>query len=641
MIDNKKRGNFDTYIIEVTGIVQGVGFRPFIYRLASRFCISGTVSNNTEGVIITANFSCMEELKKFMECIKAEKPPSSEIERIVSRKTSPSHFDGFYIEKSTDTGENFQLVSPDISTCDKCLEDIFNPENKNRYLYPFTNCTNCGPRFTIIKKLPYDRPNTTMEKFSMCAGCLNEYGDPLNRRFHAQPNACSRCGPLLVLEDRQGRKIITENPMETAANLIKKGNIIAIKSLGGFQIACDATSDKSVKKLRARKNRPVKPFAIMSGSIQWIRKHYFLSKKELEILKSPAAPILLLKKKKGHYPLSYFISLYNSHDGIMIPYTPIHHILFHYLDIPLVMTSGNMSEEPIASGNQEAYGRLGGICDYFLTHDRDIFSRYDDSVIKVLNNKPFVLRRARGYSPYPVKLKIDIEDSALLAVGAHEKNTFCIITRNYALVSQHIGDLDDYQSIKFFKDTLETYKKLFNIKKFDMVAYDLHPGYSSSAFALNMPAGIRRFPVQHHRAHLAGVLAENGIMDKSIGFSWDGTGYGDDGKIWGSEVFLIDSATEFKRIGHLREKLIPGGSVTVKKPYRMALAYLYDIWKESASKNGNFPDFVYKNFPFYKKIVTQTEIDAVKNQLETGFNSPITTSAGRFFDAVSSLLDLT
>jgi hydrogenase maturation protein HypF len=637
----KINNNSITYIVQIKGIVQGVGFRPFIYKLASRLGFPGMVSNTTEGVFIKINVRCREELENFIELIKNEKPPASVIEDIHFHKKDFEDFDSFSIEKSTRTEEKFQLISPDIATCGKCLEDIFNPENKNRYLYPFTNCTNCGPRFTIIEKMPYDRPFTTMKKFDMCPDCLKEYHDPADRRFHAQPNACTNCGPLLTLQDNHHRQLKSKNPIETASGLLKKGAIIAIKSLGGFQIACDATSNRTLKELRKRKNRPVKPFAVMSGDLSWIREHYFLNNTELGLLTSSRAPILLLEKKAGCYPLSYHVSLYNRREGIMLPYTPLHHLLFYYLDVPLVMTSGNISEEPIASDNFEANQRLHGICDYFLVHDRDIYSRYDDSVLRVLGNKTMILRRARGYCPYPVKLKIDIGDKSVLAVGGHEKNTFCILTRNYALVSQHIGDLDHYQSLKFFQDTLKDYKRLFNIQKIDMVVHDRHPDYESTKYAAGLPDDIEKVTVQHHKAHLSAVLAENGIKSRAIGFSWDGTGYGDDGNIWGSEIFFIDSNMEFERVGHMKEKFMPGGTVTIKKPYRMALAYLYHIWSEQTDSTTAFSEFIYDNLPFYKRIIPKMEIEAVEKQIKSGFNSPVTTSAGRFFDAVSSLLDLT
>ena len=636
---NNKNNNLKTYKINISGIVQGVGFRPFIYRLAKKHKLNGSVTNTTEGVFIYINAPCSAEVESFTKDIRSQRPPASFIEKIEVKELSLKGFTDFKIEKSRETDEKFQLISPDIATCDLCLEDI-NKENSRRYYYPFTNCTNCGPRFTIIKKMPYDRPNTTMHKFSLCKNCAKEYNDPYDRRFHAQPNACSICGPELMLVDRSGKKIDLKNPITAAADLLKKGKIIAIKSLGGFQIACDAASDGAVLKLRKRKKRPVKPFAVMIKNTASAEKYCHINKKQIESLTSSRAPIVLLRKKLGKNTISKYVSLYNRYEGVMLPYTPIHHLLFNHIDIPLVMTSGNISEEPIASENPEAFGRLGNICDYFLIHNRDIYSRYDDSVIKIFDDREMILRRARGYSPYPVKLRKDIGKHIILAAGAHEKNTFCFLVKNYGIISQHIGDLDDMESMEFLTSTFKNYRDLFNIDKIDLVVYDKHPGYSSTKFAKKLDVK-NKIEVQHHKAHIASVMAENNINDSVIGFAWDGTGYGDDKKIWGSETFVTVDGLNYKRIAHLKEKLIPGGEATIKNPYRMALTYLYYLWSGQKQVKEKFPDFVYHRFPFYKKIISKLEMDTIVKQIKTGFNSPSTTSMGRFFDAVSSILDLT
>jgi len=638
---NIKNNNLKTFNINISGIVQGVGFRPFIYKLAQKYNINGMVTNTTEGVTIKINAPDKNTVKKFTSDIKLQKPYVSDIENIRAKEVTHIDFKSFKIGKSKETKDKFQLISPDIATCALCLQDINNKQNNRRYYYPFTNCTNCGPRFTIIQKMPYDRPNTTMHKFTLCEDCAVEYNNPFNRRFHAQPNACNKCGPKLLLVDKHGKKIDSKSPIISAAKLLRQEKIIAIKSLGGFQVACNATSDDTVLKLRKRKKRPVKPFAIMLKDIESIKKYYYLSKKEIESLTSARAPIVLLKKKAKNYTVSWYVSLYYRYEGVMLPYTPIHHLLFNHMDIPLIMTSGNISEEPIAAENLEALEKLKDICDYFLIHNRDIYCRYDDSVIKIFKDKEMIVRRARSYSPYPVKLNMDMGKYIILAAGAHEKNTFCFIVKNYGIISQHMGDLDNVESLQFFNSTFKNYKKLFNIGRINLVAYDKHPGYASTKFAKELEDTISKIEVQHHKAHIASVMAENNINNSIIGFAWDGTGYGDDGKIWGSEIFVTDDDLNFKRIGYLKEKVLPGGEVSIKKPYRMAMTYLYGLWTEYKNAEDKFSEFVYNKLPFYKKIISNFEMDAIEKQIETEFNSPVTTSMGRFFDAVSSMLDCT
>lgn len=628
------------YLIEIDGIVQGVGFRPFIYRLARELGINGIVANTTEGVLIKTGELSHNKLAAFIDSVKKENPPSSVIENIKFKAVAPENYNSFTIEKSRNTGNRFQLISPDLATCEKCRQDILNPSDTRRYHYAFTNCTNCGPRFTIIRKMPYDRPGTTMDRFKMCPDCLKEYSDPYDRRFHAQPNACNKCGPEIMLTDRSGKTIDTDEPIKTAASFLKRGNLVGLKSLGGFQIACDALSDDTVTELRHRKGRPSKPFAVMTADLDWINKNYHLSRAEIYSLKSPKAPIVLLRKKEKDYPLSSLVSLYNKYDGIMLPYTPIHHILFEFINMPLVMTSGNISEEPIASENDDARVRLKNICDYYLIHNRDIYSRYDDSVIRIFRDKEMVLRRARGYAPYPVKTNFGTGRRNILAVGAQEKNTFTIFTRDYAITSQHIGDLDTVQSLEFFDSSLKNYKELFGIDDFDLIAYDMHPDYRSTRTAVQLTDDDEKlYPVQHHKAHIAGVMAEHGLTSGILGFSWDGTGYGEDGKIWGSEIFEIDSSSGFNRVGHLTEKVLPGGDASVTRPYRMTAVYLHQLYNKSGSDRSELNKYIYDNLTY--KDIKDHEIDVLCNQIRTGFNSPLTTSMGRFFDAVSSLLGCT
>ncbi|MCL4416969.1 MAG: carbamoyltransferase HypF, partial [Actinobacteria bacterium] len=565
------------YSIIISGIVQGVGFRPFIYKLAKENNLNGRVTNTTEGVIIKVSVENKKELFYFYRENKKFKPSPSLIEKIKYNKIPQEDLHDFKIEKSIETAERFQLISPDLATCQTCMEDINNKDDSRRYYYPFTNCTNCGPRFTIIKKMPYDRQYTTMFKFEMCPDCKKEYDNPFDRRFHAQPNACKICGPVLSITDNTGKTVDIKNPILTAARLLKNGSIIGIKSLGGFQIACDAANDDAILKLRKRKNRPQKPFAVMFKDMETIKKYLDVSIREQSSLTSPAAPIVLLKKNK-FLSLSKHVSYYNKYEGAMLPYTPLHHLLFNNIAFPLVMTSGNISEEPIASENTEALIELQNICDYFLTHNRDIYSKYDDSVIKIFNDTEMILRRARGYAPYPIKLSRDIGNKVILAAGAQEKNTFCILKKNYAIISQHIGDMDSAETLDFFQITMDNYKKLFNIDKTDLIVYDKHPDYAATKFAKHHFRYSKKIEVQHHKAHIASVIAENGLLEESkdqdnvrmLGFAWDGTGYGDDGKIWGSEIFIVEKILSkndlnFKRIGHIKEKYMPGGEITIKK----------------------------------------------------------------------------
>lgn len=680
-----------TFQIEIKGIVQGVGFRPFIFKLAKQNKFNGNICNTTAGVIIKINAENKEQIQKFILKIIKLKPEPAVIENVDIKEIKNVNYSDFKILKSRLLKEKFQLVSPDLATCNECIKDINNPDNKQRYNYAFTNCTNCGPRFTIIKKLPYDRHNTTMNSFKMCNDCFNEYNNPLDRRFHAQPNACRKCGPELLLIDKKGNIVDDKDPVKMAAKEIIKGKIIGIKSLGGFQIACDACSDETVKKLRERKNRPFKPFAIMIKNIKQIKNYYKINKFEKQLLLSSKAPVVLVKKKikvsdfnsdninlqksyqtninnlnnsDKHKIVSEFVSFNNKYEGVMLPYTPLHHLLFNEINFPLIMTSGNISEEPIVFENNEAIKRLGNICDYFLVHNRDIYSRFDDSVVKVFKKNEMVIRRARGYAPYPVKIYPRLKNETVLAIGSEEKNTFCIIKENYAIISQHIGDMDNEESIKFFKSTLNIYYSLFNIGKTSLVVSDLHPAFRLNNFAANEILSEKKIKVQHHKAHIASVIAENNIQDKVLGFAWDGTGYGEDGKIWGSEIFIVDENLNFTRIGHLTEKILPGGEITIRKPSRMAITYLYYAWNRNKSNNkfhnnnnsnnininkdinvnfdnNDFIKYLRSNFPWFKKIVSDEEIKAIMFQIKSKFNSIETTSMGRLFDAVSSILNLT
>jgi len=609
--------------LEVKGVVQGVGFRPFIYRLAYKYNLAGWVQNTSGNVAIEVQ-GLKANLDGFVASIKTEAPPVSRIQEI-SISTVPVNDEVVFriIESKAEEGA-YQPVSADIATCNQCLYEIFNPADR-RYLYPFTNCTNCGPRFTIIKDIPYDRPLTTMQPFKMCQKCQLEYDDPLNRRFHAQPNACPVCGPKLQLTDNSGTAIACEDVLRKAAQLIAEGKIIAVKGLGGFQLACDATNNTVVSLLRERKKRPGKPFALMISSVEDIRKHCLISDKEADLLCSAQAPIVLLKRRNYDTEIALNIAENNKYLGVMLPPTPLHHILMSYVSKPLVMTSGNLSEEPICKDNDEALTRLNGIADYFILHNRDIHSRYDDSVYLVEKGEARAIRRARGYAPSPIMLPFDTKQ--ILACGAEEKNTFCLTRDKYAFSSQHIGDMDNAETLEHFENTIALYKHLFRIEP-EVIAYDLHPEYRATKYALQYAAenSLKAVGVQHHHAHITSCMAENNIQTPVIGVSFDGTGFGTDGNLWGGEFLLCDF-TGFKRLAHLEYIPMPGGAAAIRKPYRMALGYVYTLLGTQTNLD---------KLPILGKI-PQAEMDTIKKQLELKLNCPLTSSAGRLFDAVSAI----
>ncbi|MDD4924087.1 MAG: carbamoyltransferase HypF [Dehalococcoidales bacterium] len=620
---SKKDNNTARIRIEVSGIVQGVGFRPFVYRLAHKYNLTGWVVNTSGNVTIEVQGK-QANLDGFADALKNEAPPVSHIQKIsISNISVTCDIDFKILDSKAKEGE-YQPVSADIATCNQCLGEIFDPADR-RHLYPFTNCTNCGTRFTIIKDIPYDRPLTTMNKFKMCPKCQAEYDDPLNRRFHAQPNACPVCGPKLQLTDNNGNEISCGDVLKKAAELIIKANIIAIKGLGGFQLACDATDYDTVQKLRERKKRPGKPFALMMASLEDIKRYCIVSDKEAELLVSAQAPILLLKRRDDNAEIALNIAENNKYLGVMLPPTPLHHILMSYVKKPLVMTSGNLSEEPICKDNEEALTRLKGIADYYILHDRDVYSRYDDSVYLLEKGEARALRRARGYAPSPVMLPFNV--GQILSCGAEEKNTFCLTRDNHAFLSQHIGDMDNVETLEHFENTIALYKHLFRIKP-ELIAYDLHPEYRATKYALQCAAdnNLKTVGVQHHHAHIASCMAENSIQTPVIGVSFDGTGYGTDGNLWGGEFLLCDYSG-FQRLAHLEYIPLPGGGAAIRKPYRMALGYIYTLLGTETTLEG---------MPVLAKI-PQTEINTIKKQLELKLNCPLTSSAGRLFDAVSAI----
>lgn len=603
----------------VKGVVQGVGFRPFIYNLAREHSLKGWVLNSTEGVTIEVDGE-KNILAEFVHQVQQKAPPLASVDSVHVEYLPPADYDTFVIRHSEGDKSGYMKISPDVCTCDDCLAELFDAQDR-RYRYPFLNCTNCGPRFTIIKDIPYDRESTTMHRFRMCPDCQAEYDDPTNRRFHAQPNACPVCGPWVTLEDLRGR-IECDDPIRKAIELLCEGKIIAVKGLGGFHLACDAENDDAVKILRERKRRTYKPFAIMSTSLDEIEQYCSVTEEEEQLLQSVQRPIVLLEKLP-HSPISESVAPNNNHLGAMLPYTPLHYLLLDSPLLALVMTSGNISEEPIAVDNDEAKRRLADLADYFLVHNRDIHMRCDDSVAKVHQGHQVMTRRSRGYAPYPVDLDFSMKE--ILACGPELKNTFCLTKDNHAFVSHHIGDLQNIEAYNYYQNTIEHYKDLFRVDP-EVVAYDLHPEYLSTKYALAQE-NIQLVGVQHHHAHVVSCMAENGLDQQVIGVACDGTGYGTDGTIWGCE-FLIADQSDFRRYAHLKYIPLPGGDAAAREPYRMAISYLYSAFGE---------DFANLDIPFLKRLDGK-KTAMIRKMIERGINSPLTSSCGRLFDAVSSLI---
>jgi len=608
------------------GAVQGMGFRPFIHRLALSLDLKGFVRNSPEGLIVEMEGE-EKNLQKGIEKLKNSPPPFAIIESLSLTYLAPLGYEDFSIEKSEEGEVNTLFPLPDIATCELCLEETFSP-GERRYLYPFTNCTNCGPRFSIIRSLPYDRERTSMRKFVMCEDCQKEYERIEDRRYHAQPIACPKCGPHIWLE-MKGKRVY-ENALEEVARLLLEGKIVAIKGLGGFHLACNALDEEAVRRLRERKHRPFKPFAAMVKDLETAHSFAHISPLEEELLLSPQAPILLLGKKEP-FPMAPSVAPNNKYIGLFLPYTPLHHILLRECDVPLIMTSGNISDNPICTLNGEARRYLSDIADAFLLHNRDIVARCDDSVARVVEDEPRVLRRSRGYVPLPLPLPLGGED--ILACGGDLKNTFCLVRDKWAFLSQHIGDLGTAEGLESFQKAIKHLSNLLNIKP-KLVVYDLHPAYHSSKFArsLSLPA----FPIQHHFAHIASCLAENGVPlgEKVLGVAWDGTGYGTDGRIWGGEMLLADYR-RFERLAHFLYIPLPGSEMAVREPWRVAIAYLImagkgkwlEDWRELPEE---FADFLAQ--------LGREKVGVVKQMVERGFNSPLASSVGRLCDAVASLI---
>jgi hydrogenase maturation protein HypF len=607
--------------IAITGVVQGIGFRPFIYNLAQKHLIRGWVVNNEKGVLIDAE-SEDGNLQFFIGDIPKLAPPLARIESFDVRYVEPLGYATFEIKKSEESQEKFVLISPDVATCDQCLSELFSPQDF-RYRYPFINCTLCGPRFTIIEDIPYDRSKTTMAPFTLCPVCQKEYDDPADRRFHAQPNACSVCGPSLLLDDRDGKEAVG-NPIERTLGLLENGSIVAIKGLGGFHLACDAKNEEAVSLLRSRKFREDKPFAVMCRDVEEVKEHCEADEEEEKLLFSVERPIVILRRKTDS-SIAHAVAPYQNTLGVMLPYSPLHYLLLNGSLKTLVMTSGNVSDEPIAYKNEEARRRLRAIADYFLFHNREIHTRCDDSVTRVFEGKPYVLRRSRGYVPSPVKLPFPVE--MILACGGELKNTFCLTRGQYAFVSHHIGDLENLETLASFEEGIEHFKKLFYIEP-KAVAYDLHPDYLSTQYAFSIP-DLPKVGVQHHHAHVVSVMAENGIEGDVIGVALDGTGFGLDGTVWGGE-FMKANLRDFDRLAHLKKVPMPGSSMAVKEPWRMAMVYLSAAFGEETTS---------LKIDLVKRIDLH-QWDILQRAIERKINSPWTSSMGRLFDAISSLLSI-
>jgi hydrogenase maturation protein HypF len=613
--------------LHITGIVQGVGFRPFVYGLATRYSLKGWVRNTSAGVDIEAD-GTQETLNSFVHALKTELPPLARIDSLDVSFGTPGLFNTFEIVRSEAVEGAFQPVSPDVCVCDDCLRELFDPADK-RYRYPFINCTNCGPRFTIITDIPYDRPNTTMASFAMCPDCTAEYQNPLNRRFHAEPVACPNCGPTVWLEwtiDNRRQTVEGDRAIHAAQKMLADGKILAVKGLGGFHLACDATNAETVDELRRRKLRVDKPFALMMTDFATIEKHCTVSHAEREQLESRKRPIVLLHHKPESN-ISADVAPKQDTLGVMLPYTPLHYLLLNtngQLPTALVMTSGNLSEEPIATGNDEARERLASLADAFLMHNRDINMRCDDSVVRVFDEKAYSLRRSRGYAPDSLQLPFEVP--SILATGPELKNTFCLTRKRYAFLSQHIGDMENYETLRSFEDGITYFERLFRIQP-EAIVYDLHPNYLSTRYALERAEreNLQAIGVQHHHAHIAACMADNGLDGSHpvIGVAFDGTGYGKDGAIWGGE-FLVADYSRYERKSHLAYFPLPGGDTAIRRPARTALALLWSLGLDWDEELAPARELCYE------------ERMALRVQLERGLNTPQTSSLGRLFDAAAA-----
>lgn len=610
--------------LTVRGAVQGIGFRPFVYRLARSMGLTGWVCNTPQGALVEAEGQAAQ-LQAFVQRLARDKPPLAAIASLDAVWLDAVGYADFAIRHSHGEGEKTAVVLPDLATCRACLREIFTPTDR-RYRYPFANCTRCGPRYSIVEALPYDRARTTMRGFVMCGRCRAEYDDPRDRRFHAQPIACPACGPQLALCDGAGRTLARgDAALRAAAAQIRQGAIVAVKGLGGFHLVVDAAQEAAVQRLRRRKQRPDKPLALMYPTLAAVRADCRVSRLEARLLRSPAAPIVLLRRRgdAGTTRIAPAIAPGNPALGVMLPYTPLHHLLLAELGAPVVATSGNCAEEPICTEEGEALQRLADIAEAFLIHDRPIARPVDDSVVCVVLGRELVLRRARGYAPLPVALPTAVPP--LLAAGAHLKNTIAVADGHRAILSQHIGDLETPQALDVLRRTIEGLGQLYGLHP-TAVAGDLHPDYRSTQLARQ--SGLPLVRVQHHYAHALACLADNGLEGPALGVAWDGTGYGPDGSVWGGE-FLHVTARSWRRIAHFRTFGLLGGERAVREPWRTALGVLWEIFGEELWTLSELPPV---------RAVTPQQRNLVATMLRRRLNVPVTSSVGRLFDAVAALM---
>lgn len=606
--------------ITVSGQVQGIGFRPYIYRLATELGLAGWVRNTQTGVIVEVEGNA-KSVRQFTNRIQSDAPPLARIDKMTVDPVPLQSFHAFAIKPSSHDALPLIQVTPDLALCSECRSELLNPTDR-RYHYPFINCTNCGPRFTIVRTVPYDRSNTTMAQFTMCPECEREYHDPANRRYHAQPNACPRCGPQVSLLTAKGKSVTAQDVFAHVRKLLKQGKVVAIKGLGGYHLACNALDAQAVATLRQRKYREDKPFAVMIRDLATIKRFCLVSAEETALLQSYRSPIVLLKKRAAPQVAS-LVAPENPYLGVMLPYTPIHVLLFDADLDALVMTSGNYSQEPIAFRDEDARKVLAPIADYYLTHNRPIQRRCDDSVVRILDGKESLIRRARGYAPSPLRLFRPVAD--ILACGAELKNTFCFGKRDYAYLSHHLGDLENYETLEAFEQGIKDFQQLFSLQP-RYIAHDLHPDYLSTKYALAQTE-LQPIGVQHHHAHIASCMAEHGLDEPVIGIALDGLGLGADGTLWGGEV-LICTYGSFERIAHLRPMVLPGGVQAIKEPWRMGAICLEDALG---------PDFIERPLAFCQRLKQRgwERLARIATQREY---SPLISSLGRLFDAVSAIL---
>ena len=615
--------------LEITGVVQGVGFRPFVYQLAHRYDLNGFTLNDTAGVSVELEGK-EGNIEEFIKALHSELPPLARIDTLSSKESEYAGHTCFQILESETQDHKSALVSPDIAICHNCLVEMNDPKNR-RYDYPFINCTDCGPRYSIIETLPYDRPNTSMQFFTMCEACHSEYMDPLDRRFHAQPISCPDCGPTLRVLNI-GYKVLTEsnNAIALTAEVIRKGRIVAVKGLGGFHLICDATNTKAVEILRERKQRPMKPFAVMFPTLQTLKECVEISSKEELLITSKEKPIVIVPKI-SHSIISHLVAPEIDRLGVFLPYTPLHHLLMKELAIPLVATSANRSDEPIIRNSEALIEKLGTVVDLVLDHDRGILNANDDSVVQMARDEKITLRMARGYAPKSMILPFKSKKK-ILAVGANQKNTITLIFDDTLIISPHIGDLNSLEAFEYFERTLESFKRFYDFEP-DVIICDKHPEYMTSKWAKEVKAmypHIEVIEVQHHYAHLLAGMAEYNFDEKVLGFAFDGTGYGDDGTIWGGEVMIADNQN-YERIFSLEPFRLLGGELAIKEPRRVALALLFETY--------TLEEIQVLELAFLETF-SKNEITVLHKVWKQGINAPFTSSMGRLFDAVASLANI-